>query len=430
MFSKFPTVPSTSGVMKSNSEDNGVIKRSVEDIIGDIGPSKSKKLYEKEQQNFRDFCQKTTQPLEDDYLQYFDFLGRVKKFQASTLWTKYSMLNSASHLNYGKKLQDYPRITALLKTFNKEYVPKQASVFKLNEIHTFLRKPLTSCTWILRKAVCVVSFCGGLRSNEMVKLKYSDVTETEDGYKIQIERAKQNSMQQHQIILVPRNLNDVTICMASHLSNYITCVKPILDSDPNGRLWKGCNGGRGFVRANCGHNVLHDVGKDVAKELGIEKWNTYTGHCWRRTAATESANNGATSVQMKKNFHWNSDVMPLRYVNNTDRSAKDMAALITGHPITSTAPSTSPVMNLNSEDNGSNKRSVDVDLSSHSIVRSRSGMDQLPTVGYVDEYGTFTEVGHYYQSIEQTRNLEYQENNSASKIITVNMGDNSTLNIS
>ena len=57
MFSKFPTVPSTSEAMNSNSEDNGVIKRSVEDIIGDIGPSKSKKLYEKEQQNFRDFCQ-------------------------------------------------------------------------------------------------------------------------------------------------------------------------------------------------------------------------------------------------------------------------------------------------------------------------------------------------------------------------------------
>ena len=50
--------------------------------------------------------------------------------------------------------------------------------------------------------------------------------------------------------------------------------------------------------------MLGSIGKEVAKELGLEHPDTYTGHCFRRSSATEAANKGATSVDLKRHFGW------------------------------------------------------------------------------------------------------------------------------
>ena len=431
-------------------------RREIDAILNDLGPNKSKKAYDKEFSEFINFIQKNTEPSESDFLQYFDTLRRVKHLKASTLWSKYSMLNGTYHIKYGKRLQTYPRLTALLKSYNADYTPKQAAVFTLPEIHAFLRKPLSSSYWIIRKAICVVRFCGGLRSDELMRISYSDLTQTPDGIMINVIRAKQISMQQSQRILIPENKVDPTICMKSHLMNYVNMVMAILSEDPNGRLWRGCSGGKGFVKQNCGHNTLSGVGKDVAKELGIANYNAYTGHCWRRSAATEAAANGANTMQLKKGFNWTGEKQPSRYVDNTARSAKEFANLVTGQirnassssdtTTSSTFPSNKEMatigyMNANGivEETSSTIVSSSQLNSFHTSSSSLSSNTNLVTIGYVNANGIVEETGSTYVSNSQLNSFQFptvqpqvrnnqRNDGSEPKIGTINMGDNCTLN--
>jgi integrase len=70
----------------------------------------------------------------------------------------------------------------------------------------------------------------------------------------------------------------------------------------------------GFYNSPMGIHTLENCGKDVAAELGLNDPNSYTGHCWRRTAATEAANNGATGIQLKHHFNWTDEKMAMEYI--------------------------------------------------------------------------------------------------------------------
>jgi len=49
-----------------------------------------------------------------------------------------------------------------------------------------------------------------------------------------------------------------------------------------------------------GKTTISNVGKDVAEFLGLPDAKKYTGHCFRRTAATKLANAGLTALDMKR----------------------------------------------------------------------------------------------------------------------------------
>ena len=80
------------------------------------------------------------------------------------------MLNAVIKGKYGRPLQDYPRLTALIKSFDTD-VKQKAAVFTTVDIEQFLLKELTTPYWMLRKAVIVFAFCGGLRLQELMDLK-------------------------------------------------------------------------------------------------------------------------------------------------------------------------------------------------------------------------------------------------------------------
>ena len=55
-----------------------------------------------------------------------------------------------------------------------------------------------------------------------------------------------------------------------------------------------------FSRQVIGKHKLSDIGKDVAARLGLENPGTYTGHGWRRAAATEAANQVTVTLRPLK----------------------------------------------------------------------------------------------------------------------------------
>ena len=92
-------------------------KRSAKDIMQTLTPNKSGNRYDAAWNDFMNYLSKNERPVEDDYIEYFDYMKNVKKYASSSIWSYYSMLNNKHQILYGEKLQKYPRITMLLKSY-------------------------------------------------------------------------------------------------------------------------------------------------------------------------------------------------------------------------------------------------------------------------------------------------------------------------
>ena len=83
----------------------------------------SRELYRKAWNKFVQFNENeeelnTRMPTESELFKYFSHLRNVIGAKSSTMWTTYSMINSVCKSKYGGVLQQYPRITTLVKSFD------------------------------------------------------------------------------------------------------------------------------------------------------------------------------------------------------------------------------------------------------------------------------------------------------------------------
>ena len=53
------------------------------------------------------------------------------------MWTTYSIVNAVVKGEFGKRLQKYPRLTTLLKSFDTD-TKKKAAVFEMEELRAFV----------------------------------------------------------------------------------------------------------------------------------------------------------------------------------------------------------------------------------------------------------------------------------------------------
>jgi len=303
--------------------------RNREEIVASLGPAKSNAIYEKEWSKFKSFA-RSTPPTEDDFLSYFDHLRRTKGYKSSTMWSLYSMINFKYKLETGHKLQDHPVVTQLLKSYEHNYERKVAKIFTLDEIKTLLSKELPSPFWVVRKCIIALAFCGGLRCKELRDLKFGSLTHTDKGYIVIFQRAKQTGEQAYSNFLVPYSANPGEVCFASKVEAYLNSVTATLgEPAPTDDLFKGTKGGKGIARQPMGINLIRNVGCDVAKELNLTDVKAYTGHCWRRSSATQLAGSGATSTDLKRTFGWKQETTAMRYIDHSVHQTSRMAEMLT-----------------------------------------------------------------------------------------------------
>ena len=123
-------------------------------------------------------------------MQYFDILHTQKKMKSSTLWSTYSMLNSIHQRNYGECLQNFPRITQQLKSYNSSYSRKVASVFETKDINQYRSLEENTPYVLVRKAIIVISICGRLRTSELRDLTFESVVQKGDAFEVNLTRKK------------------------------------------------------------------------------------------------------------------------------------------------------------------------------------------------------------------------------------------------
>lgn len=290
------------------------MKRSAEEIMNDINPMNSVKRYDNSWSLFVSYVNLgDRRPSEDEFIQYFHYLKNDRKLAASTIWSHYSMINHKYQTQTGQKLQMYPRITMLLKSFEAGYVRKSANIFSKNNMDEFLTKAPDTGDFIHIKAGVVVAYCGGLRMADLASIQTDDFEFNETtGMWINYHVSKQRGEQ-------ITNKFNVPIAYCKHLELY---DHKLHDSNASGgrfmKTYRSTKEGKSYyTNQPMGIHTIRKFTLKMAEFLKLPNPQLYTGHAIRRTAANVMAEGGASTSVMKKHFNWKSDNTALKYLENT-----------------------------------------------------------------------------------------------------------------
>ena len=289
-------------------------KKSAGEIMNNLKPMKTGHLYDVAWDKFCQFRDSTAEPNEDQFIQYLSYLRDGCKFKSSTLWNTYAKLNSCCRRKYGKSLQSWPRLKLMLKTYEHGYVRKTASIFTQAQIKQALQIDKNSPKWIMRKAAIAIAYCGGLRGADLRSITVSGVSVEADGVWINYTQSKQKGEVKRNQFVVPfvkispppiaglPAPSEDEVCYGSRVVVYLELLRhchPNISPDKPLFLRARKNG---LGLQPMGANMLGNISREIAEELNLPNPETFTGHGFRRSAATEAASRGATSVNMKGHF--------------------------------------------------------------------------------------------------------------------------------
>jgi len=287
----------------------------------------SRKQYIKIWQDFKTFTVghnfEASQPGEEEFIAFFKHLRLEKKLATSTLWTNYSMLNSVMKRKYGSKIQNYPRVTMLIKGFPED-LKKKAHILDEEHLKKFWSMKLDTAYWEVRKAIAVTAVFGGLRMIECMNLELEKICRGPEGYTITHARAKQRSDKINTKFLVPQEGG-----FADILAVYLEKVKTQLEIY-KGKVWYTGKKSATLVSLPMGRNMLFKVPHEIAELLGLPNPSSYTFHSFRRTSATLAADGGSTSEQMVDFFGWKNSSMCQEYISSSKPAMLVMANRLAG----------------------------------------------------------------------------------------------------
>merc|ERR1712098_504609 len=110
---------------------------------------------------------------------------------------------------------------------------------------------------------------------------------------------------------------------ANILEEYLGNIRDL--GDGTGKVWftgrHDC-----FVKLPMGKNILSNIPHEIAGRLQFENIKDYTFHSFRRTAAINFANQGATALQMQSMFGWKNSTIAHGYISKSKRASKEMAS--------------------------------------------------------------------------------------------------------
>ena len=271
--------PSAPQESKTNWEDV-----SAEEIMLKVGPGKSLSLYEKEWARFGRFLKKelgSYEPIEDDYIRFCYFLRKAKTMKYSTLWSIHSRLRNCHARRFATDINKFPKLTMMLKSYESGYVRKTSNVFNRDEVERILQLDKHCTTWVLRKAITAVGFCGALRCAELRSITLGSIKLDDEGAWISFTHAKQRGEAKENEFIVPYNRSEPHICMATRLIHY---RKKLLESLPTLGLEDALFRRplkKGYGDKPLGRNTLGKVPYEMALELRLENPKRFTGHGFR-----------------------------------------------------------------------------------------------------------------------------------------------------
>ena len=250
-------------------------------------------------------------------------MRQEKKFATSSLWTHYSMLTSVMKGKYGSKIQDFPRVTMLIKGFPEDVKQKEL-ILGEEDLKKFCLMKMDTAYWEVRKAIAITAIFGGLRMVECINLELEKINRGPEGYTITHCRAMQRSDKLNTKFLVPQEGGSADI-----LAIYLEKVKVKLEKY-TGKVWYTGKKSTTLANQPMGRNMMFKVPHEIAKVLGLSNPASYTFHSFRRTSAPIAADAGSTSEQMVDFFGWKNSSMCQEYISSSKPAILFMANRLAG----------------------------------------------------------------------------------------------------
>lgn len=322
---KEPTPSEADSSDSSSTSDNASKVKKVKQIVGNLLPTKSRKLYEKTYEDFLSFAKirGNRKPSEDDILLYMHDLAECKKLGYKTLWQRYSMIKSGLQARHDVTVE-YKRVTAYLKRQEEQGEPtKKASVFSPDEVNRYLQEVDDKTeSSVIARAYFSVTYFGGLRTEESYNLEKDALVDDELGTWVTYQPAKQRAAKKKAVFLVPKGpAQNALKAYLESLSVAATTCK---------FMWHAINyvargKSNGFRTSRWGINSCRQVTVQAARSLELENPTAYTGHALRRSAATHLADKGRTPADLMRFFGWTSITTAQQYLDRSKLMLKSMA---------------------------------------------------------------------------------------------------------
>ena len=181
----------------------------------------------------------TSPPSPDLHLLYFASLSG--QYAPSTIWSKYSLINTVSKTRYNIDLKTYaPDITCYLKKQDANHLKstKKASVFTSDEVRSFLLNTPSEQGNLRLKVILILGVFGALRAaSEIFHILVEDVEKCDEGYHVRFNPAKSRKASEESTwFLIPRT--GETFCPASYLDLYLSQVRAPASQQGESRLMK------------------------------------------------------------------------------------------------------------------------------------------------------------------------------------------------
>ena len=250
------------------------------------------------------------------------FNDMSKHYASSTLWQGYSCLNKYYNTYKGwKSFNEIPILKNLLKTIEKESKqPKKSLILSKEDLLEFLEKEEEKS--LVRKAVAAIGYYGGMRCNELMQLsqKQKDIKIDEEKVTVVVRSSKTDPQGKKQFYFtIPKSVsNGIPYKTVLEYMNVISSDSDRFFQNFNKKSQKYCG-------QPMGRNNIAGVPKYIAKSLGLEEPEKYTGHCLRRSSATAFADSGATSMALKRQFRWKSETVAQGYLDQSKSFKMDVA---------------------------------------------------------------------------------------------------------
>jgi len=310
-------------IHKSTPEELKKISSSISFI-----PEVSKKVYEKEYLKFAEFLSKYNRlpqhSSQNIVLSYISLLSNAG-YSPTTLRKTYSILKITLLEKFNIYVES-EKIEKYLKNLEKKHTKKKSATFTQEHISFFLQNADDSI-FLLEKFLILVAIYGALRCEEITRLTWEDIKEEKDKLVISIQFSK-----------TTKNKVETFVCCAS--SNEKESVLFYFEKYRNqfqngartGRLWRRFNvKSQSREKSPIGHNTISKIPFKIPTFLEEKMKNfnkapsAYTGHCFRRTAATWAADFGVSVINLKRFGRWKSEKVAMEYVDDSSKTKEEIA---------------------------------------------------------------------------------------------------------
>ena len=177
------------------------------------------------------------------------------------------------------------------------------------------------------QAMALLAFFGCLRGCELANIELGHLEEVNDGIMVSIIRFKTTNKPMR--FLLPNSVPKLDLSPSGTVLKYLNLVKPWLESRKLTRLWPRPSGNN-FSAQFRGKNHIGQVAKKIAAFLKIDPAK-FTGHSFRRSAATAAADAGISLINLKRFGGWKSDSVASSYVDDSLAITKTTADMLLPH---------------------------------------------------------------------------------------------------